>query len=66
MIYIINNKCKGCHLCIKTCPKNCLILTDKLCKFGNQIVGLDESKKCIECGNCYLVCPDGAIKLKKE
>ena len=65
-IEIDHNRCKGCHLCINVCPKKCLILASQRCKFGTHMAELDKSKKCIECGNCYLVCPDRSIKLKKD
>ncbi|MEN6327394.1 MAG: NADH-ubiquinone oxidoreductase-F iron-sulfur binding region domain-containing protein [Syntrophomonas sp.] len=43
-------KCKGCGLCAKKCPAQCISGQKK------QPYTIDQSK-CIKCGNCLEVCP---------
>ncbi|MCB5251308.1 MAG: 4Fe-4S dicluster domain-containing protein [Candidatus Cloacimonetes bacterium] len=52
-IDLINDKCKGCMHCVRTCPTEAL-------RIRNGRVHLDD-KRCVDCGKCIAVCPFGAI-----
>jgi len=54
MLRIDADKCKGCSLCIKSCPCGALTMVDKL-----ATVDLD---KCTLCGSCESTCKFGAIE----
>lgn len=54
MLKIDAEKCKGCSLCIKSCPCGALTMVDKL-----ATVDLD---KCTLCGSCESTCKFGAIE----
>jgi electron transfer flavoprotein alpha subunit len=56
-IQIINDKCVGCSLCIKTCPFGAIIVKDK-----KAIIDLH---KCTLCGACVPSCKFKAILLEK-
>ena len=51
---ILADKCKGCRLCIKVCPVNCI--TGELKKL--HIIDVDA---CIRCGACAHICKFNAI-----
>jgi len=58
-------KCKGCKLCIKACPKNVLepdtaIINDN----GVYPIKLVKPDNCILCGCCAVMCPDCAILIE--
>lgn len=56
-------KCKGCFLCVASCPKQALYDSGKINEKGYKIIALDESK-CIGCGTCYRMCPDYVYELR--
>ena len=54
-------ECKGCGLCVESCPPKCLALADDLSAYGvhpAQYAG----EGCTGCGICFYCCPEpGAI-----
>lgn len=56
-IKIINEKCTGCKLCIKSCPFAAIDVVDK-----KAVIDLD---KCTLCGACIEACKFDAIVLTK-
>jgi len=56
---IDNGRCrKDCRACIEACPANAI------CR-GNDGITLD-SGKCLFCGKCVSVCPEGVIRFSRE
>ncbi|MFC1994517.1 NADH-ubiquinone oxidoreductase-F iron-sulfur binding region domain-containing protein [Chloroflexota bacterium] len=55
---VIDDKCKGCGLCVKACPSGAITSMGK----KNPVI-LDQSK-CIKCGSCYDVCRLDAITVE--
>ena len=57
--------CKGCRLCLETCPHQCIEQGAAINKIGYQYVRF-EQKGCTACGFCYYICPEpGAITVIK-
>lgn len=56
--YIIEDKCPGCGLCIKSCPEVAITFMGK-----KRPVVLDY-KKCIKCGACYDICKLKAVGVR--
>ena len=54
-------ECKGCGLCVESCPPKCLAMAHDLSCYGvhpAQYAG----KGCTGCGICFYCCPEpGAI-----
>ncbi|MFH1845944.1 MAG: ferredoxin family protein [Candidatus Omnitrophota bacterium] len=65
-IIINTEKCKGCSLCIDTCPKKLFKLTDKTNKRGLRYAEIANHEKCIACNLCVMMCPDCAIEIEVE
>ncbi len=57
--------CKGCELCIESCPQDSLELSPKLNAQGYHYVVLVKDN-CTGCTNCALVCPDAVITVYRE
>jgi len=49
--------CKGCDICVKTCPERCLVLN------AHQVVEITDPGACTGCRMCEWLCPDFAIRL---
>lgn len=58
-------KCKGCVLCIDTCPTNVIAMSDGFNSKGYHYMELI-GDECIGCANCAVVCPDGVITVYKK
>lgn len=51
--YFVSDKCIGCKFCYSKCPQKCIDISIKP-------VVIDH-KHCLNCGNCFEICPMGAI-----
>lgn len=58
-------ECKGCGLCVDSCPPKCLHLAHELSPYGvHPAEYLGEG--CTACGICFYCCPEpGAIAVYK-
>ncbi len=66
-IEIDTERCKGCGLCIETCPKDIIAIADKKVNtHGYPYVTCVKEEDCIGCASCGIVCPDGCITVYKE
>ena len=64
---IINTSlCKGCGLCVHTCPKKILSL-DKgvINEKGYYPVHCVDMQQCIGCAMCARMCPDVCIEVER-
>lgn len=55
--------CKGCSFCVKYCPKKILELGKERSPRGFFFPVVTDESKCISCGICSTVCPEGAIEI---
>lgn len=61
VLTVVPDYCKGCALCVDTCPTGTLLLVDNISsKFGVSI-SVDAPDYCIGCKMCEQRCPDFAI-----
>jgi len=65
-ITIDQERCKGCSLCIEFCPKQAIILSDKLNLKGYFVAFFEAGKGCTGCATCAVMCPDVAIEVYKN
>lgn len=70
---VINRElCKGCYLCASVCPRNLIVVSDKLNQKGYYPAEFQERREgqkdrgCIGCATCATICPDVAIEVYRE
>ena len=56
----VNAKCNGCLACVQNCPATALDYLDE----GTQRKLLHNMTLCARCGNCWRICPTGAIEFQ--
>jgi len=57
--------CKGCELCVSTCPQETLNLSKTINKKGYRYA-MVVNEDCTGCANCAIMCPDAAISVFKK
>lgn len=66
MVVIDRQRCKGCQLCIVTCPQKSLRLSEEFNEKGSHFVIFDNHGQCTGCTMCGRICPDMAIEVFQE
>lgn len=65
-IIVKEDTCKGCELCVKTCPRGIIALAkEKINAKGYHPAQLIDEEKCIGCCSCAIMCPDVAIIVER-
>lgn len=65
-IFIDEQRCKGCGLCVRACPKQIVALsTTRLNTKGYYPAEIVDPEACIGCASCARTCPDVAITIEK-
>jgi len=64
-LVIDRERCKGCLLCVRSCPTKVLGVDTSANSWGYYPSRAVDEEKCIACGNCFSVCPDVAITVYK-
>ncbi len=59
-------KCKGCGLCIVSCPSGVLELAKEVNKKSYHYSYMENAENCTGCCSCSLVCPDVVITVYRE
>lgn len=65
MLYINEELCKGCFICVESCPRETYTISETLNHKGVHIP-IPDNDKCIKCGLCVISCPDQVISLEDD
>lgn len=57
--------CKGCEICVASCPTNTIALAKEVNAKGYYFAYPAYPDFCNGCANCAIVCPDGVITVYK-
>ncbi len=64
-ITIREERCKGCGLCVLSCPKKLLSISGTSNKNGYFVVKIDDQNACVGCASCAVMCPDCVITVER-
>jgi 2-oxoglutarate ferredoxin oxidoreductase subunit delta len=57
--------CKGCELCIITCPRSVLAMSEEFNGSGYHYSVAVRGESCTSCTFCAVMCPDTCIEVYK-
>jgi len=60
-IEVDRDRCKGCGLCVTSCPEKIIELGAQINVRGYHYAVLTEAERCTACQLCAVTCPDVAI-----
>ena len=60
-VFILEERCKGCGICIEVCQPQVLELSEKTNTHGCRIPRVVRAEACLNCGLCEMLCPDFAV-----
>lgn len=65
-VEVDRDECKGCGLCVESCPAHAMELSPELNRYGVR-PARQKADVCSGCGICYNVCPEpGAITVYRR
>ncbi|MDO4725711.1 MAG: 4Fe-4S binding protein [Porphyromonadaceae bacterium] len=62
-VVVDTERCKGCDLCVQSCPQSVLELNAKVNSKGYHYSTMVKEDDCIGCTACAMVCPDAVISV---
>jgi 2-oxoglutarate ferredoxin oxidoreductase subunit delta len=65
-IVIDIEKCKGCEVCLVSCPTDVIRLEKRVNSKGYHFAYMEHPENCTGCANCAVVCPDGVITVYRK
>jgi 2-oxoglutarate ferredoxin oxidoreductase subunit delta len=60
-VHVIDERCKGCAICVEFCPKDVLALAEHYNSKGYHPPRPIHPEDCVNCGLCELLCPEFAV-----
>lgn len=61
VIHILQERCKGCGVCVEVCQTEVLSMSEDTNSNGYSYPVVKDSSRCLVCSMCEMFCPDFAI-----
>lgn len=66
MVFVNENACKGCGICIAMCPVKILTFSEDFNDMGVRYPRVLDQTQCVNCKNCMIYCPDFAMVVTED
>ncbi|MGD8979622.1 MAG: 4Fe-4S binding protein [candidate division WOR-3 bacterium] len=63
-VFVIENRCKGCGVCIEVCQADVLERSSAVNDQGYNFPVVKDAEACLGCGMCEMLCPDFAVYIR--
>lgn len=63
---IDTERCKGCGVCIASCPCGVLAFSDNVNGKGYRYIMMAQPDSCTGCASCGIICPDSCIVVYRQ
>lgn len=61
-----DERCKGCGLCTTVCPKDIIVMSNRMNSKGYYVATVTNVDACIGCMFCARICPDCVIEIHRD
>ncbi len=65
-IIVDNERCKGCGVCVASCPLQVLSLSAEVNGKGYPFAIMVKADQCSGCASCAIICPDNCITVYRQ
>lgn len=65
-VVIDTERCKGCEVCVVSCPCSVLGLAGEVNSKGYHFATMVNPDDCTGCASCAIICPDTCITVYRQ
>lgn len=65
-ITVDTERCKGCDVCVSSCPFEVLSLSPQVNSRGYNFSYMANPDNCTGCASCAIICPDSCITVFRQ
>ena len=65
-ILVDKERCKGCGVCVASCPCVVLHLSAEVNSKGYPVAQMANPDACTGCASCAIICPDSCITVYRQ
>lgn len=65
-IVVDTERCKGCEVCVVSCPFKVLALSAEVNTKGYFFSQMKNPDACTGCASCAIICPDSCITVYRQ
>lgn len=65
-LVIDGERCKGCGVCVASCPVQVLELSAEVNGKGYRVARMAQPEACTGCASCAIICPDSCIAVYRQ
>lgn len=65
-VVVDRERCKGCGVCVASCPCKVLALSVEVNSKGYPVAHLAQPDACTGCASCAVICPDSCMTVYRQ